>query len=201
MSKYVDIKNFRSRLKERMIYVMGDCCSCCGYNKSKTALEFHHLDPNEKSFTLSKNANRNWTSVCQELKKCIMVCANCHREIHEGLIDNSTLKSSFSEVRAQEIETAIETIKQKTIYICEDCGTVVSKGHSLCSECANKRKRLVARPSREELKILIRTKPFTKIAQDFKVSDNAIRKWCKAVNLPFRAKDIKMYSDEEWEII
>ena len=59
----------------------------------------------------------------------------------------------------------------------------------------------VNRPSREELKNLIRYIPFTVIAEKYKVSDKAISKWCIAENLPSRKKDINNYSDEEWNKI
>ena len=55
--------------------------------------------------------------------------------------------------------------------------------------------------SREELKELIRNYPFTKIGNNFGVTDNAIRKWCDKYFLPRTKRDIKKYSDEEWELI
>ena len=84
---------------------------------------------------------------------------------------------------------------------CIDCGTVISPGAKRCLHCAGKFNRKVERPTREELKLLIRTTPFTTIGKNFNVSDNAIRKWCKTYNLPSKARDIKKYSDEEWNII
>ena len=83
---YQSVKNSRERLKKRMVYVMGDKCQCCGYDKCISALEFHHINPEEKKFTFSANTNRGWATVVPELKKCVLVCANCHREIHSGLI-------------------------------------------------------------------------------------------------------------------
>lgn len=59
--------------------------------------------------------------------------------------------------------------------------------------------RKVERPTREELKNKIRTIPFIQIGKHYGVTDNAIRKWCDYYNLPRRVKDIKEYSDEEWE--
>ena len=61
--------------------------------------------------------------------------------------------------------------------------------------------RIVERPSREELKILIREKPFTQIGEMYGVSDNAIRKWCDAEGLPRKKTDINKMTDEEWEKI
>jgi len=52
-------------------------------------LEFHHLNPEEKEINFGSNTNLGWGAVKEELKKCILVCANCHREIHYGIIDNS----------------------------------------------------------------------------------------------------------------
>lgn len=61
--------------------------------------------------------------------------------------------------------------------------------------------RRAIRPDRNELKELIRTKSFLEIGRLYGVSDNAIRKWCKAENLPHKKTDIKNYSDEEWNLI
>jgi hypothetical protein len=70
-----------------------------------------------------------------------------------------------------------------------------------CPKCANKIRRAVERPSRDKLKKMIRTTPFEQIGQQFGITDNAIRKWCDAYNLPRRVADIKQYSDEEWESV
>ena len=198
---YKDIKNYRHRLKERAVYVLGEKCQCCGYDKCLSALEFHHIDPDIKEFSFCENTNRSWESVRSELKKCILVCANCHREIHSNLISNLQLTSSFSEERAKEIDKLVENVKKHKIYYCSSCGIEVSKGHDYCPKCAALKKRLVSRPSREELKFLIRNKPFTQIGKQYGVSDNAIRKWCLIEDLPNKSSIIKQYTDEEWELI
>ena len=74
----------RQDLKRKLIDLKGGKCSKCGYNKCITALEFHHSDPTVKEFNLSKNL-RATEIVLKELQKCILVCANCHREIHAQL--------------------------------------------------------------------------------------------------------------------
>ena len=63
----------------------GGKCQICGYNKCLSALEFHHLNPNEKENIVSNSYGTVKDSI-KEAKKCILVCANCHREIHENLI-------------------------------------------------------------------------------------------------------------------
>lgn len=84
---------------------------------------------------------------------------------------------------------------------CIDCGCEILSTSIRCVPCQNKARQRTERPSREELKELIRTQPFTKIASQFNVSDNAIRKWCKIENLPYSAREIKKYNEEEWEKI
>lgn len=59
----------------------------CGYNKCPTALEFHHKTGEKKDFGLSsKGLTRSWAKIQKELDKCILVCSNCHKEIHSGLV-------------------------------------------------------------------------------------------------------------------
>jgi|694.fasta_scaffold50822_3 hypothetical protein len=61
---------------------LGNCCSNCGYNKNTSALEFHHLEPEHKDFHFGSTKTTNIDKIRKELEKCILVCANCHREIH-----------------------------------------------------------------------------------------------------------------------
>ena len=60
-------------------------CSLCGYKGCLRALHFHHVEPN-KELTLSSGKG-SWPAVKREVQKCIVVCSNCHAEIHEGLIE------------------------------------------------------------------------------------------------------------------
>lgn len=195
---YQNVKDFRQRLKTRAVYVLGDKCQCCGYDKCIQALDFHHLDPTQKDFSFSDNVNRSWEKIKEELKKCILVCANCHREIHAGLIDNTQLNSSYDKNRAQEIDILVENTKIHKIHYCKNCGVEIWAGSEYCPNCSAIQRRKVERPTRDELKKLIREKPFTKIAEEYEVTDNAIRKWCKSFSLPSKKSDIILYTDDEW---
>lgn len=72
----------RRRIKEELIKYKGGCCSKCGYNKCIDALEFHHLDPDEKEIPIGSSWNRSLKVLKDEADKCILLCANCHREEH-----------------------------------------------------------------------------------------------------------------------
>jgi hypothetical protein len=74
-------------LKSQMVEYKGGCCVRCGYKKYQGALEFHHTDPNEKDFNPSRLKNYSFNEILKnELNKCILVCSNCHREIHDEII-------------------------------------------------------------------------------------------------------------------
>ena len=76
----------RKMIKQMAIKYKGGKCCICGYDKCNTALDFHHRDDSSKSFGLSvRGLTRSWERTRQEIDKCVLVCANCHREIHEGI--------------------------------------------------------------------------------------------------------------------
>lgn len=80
----------RRKLREMAVDYGGGQCKICGYNKCARALSFHHRDPEQKDFGISAGGlTRSWEKIQNELDKCILVCANCHMEIHEGLINIS----------------------------------------------------------------------------------------------------------------
>ena len=85
-ANYNHVKTFRKRTKEKAVEYKGGKCKICNYDRCASALEFHHLEPSKKDFTLSQSMNIAWDKIKEELDKCILVCANCHREIHEGII-------------------------------------------------------------------------------------------------------------------
>ena len=63
----------------------GGKCESCGYNKYIGALEFHHKDFSQKDFQISRHRLQTFNDdVEKELNKCLLLCANCHREIHSG---------------------------------------------------------------------------------------------------------------------
>jgi len=75
----------RERIKKLGVELLGGSCVVCGYDKYIGALEFHHVNPDEKEGSKNRNiAGVPIKRLKEELKKCVLVCANCHREIHGG---------------------------------------------------------------------------------------------------------------------
>lgn len=80
------VVEFRRRLKARAVEYMGSDCSGCGRAGPQAIFEFHHLDPSEKEFGITQDGiPRRWEKIVAELAKCVMLCANCHREVHAGV--------------------------------------------------------------------------------------------------------------------
>lgn len=194
------VTDFRKRRKEDLIKVLGSCCCLCGYDKCIGALEFHHIEPENKQYTLSTGNCHKIEDDLKETKKCILVCANCHREIHtSNIYDNVNLweYQNYDNDFANQLLTKSKTEEHK----CSKCGKSITRysQSGLCSSCVQLGRRTIKnRPDREELKKLIRELPFTKIAEKYNCSDNAIRKWCDKENLPRKKSEIDKYSDAEW---
>lgn len=72
----------RSIVKQKAIEYLGGKCSSCGYNKCQAALEFHHVNPKEKDKNYHNFKTEFNERLKNELNKCILLCANCHKEYH-----------------------------------------------------------------------------------------------------------------------
>lgn len=67
-------------------------CSRCGYEKCARAIEFHHVGP--KKFGIAEWRRKpitptNKEAFVEELKQCVMLCSNCHREVHDAIFRRS----------------------------------------------------------------------------------------------------------------
>ena len=112
--------------RHALITALGHGCEDCGYTKCFDALEFHHLDPKLKEFTLgSRGFIKSAAMVLEEANKCKLLCCNCHRAAH-FLEDSKTQKYSSSNVKA--VTTWRRNLKLKAIAYkggkCEGCKKV-----------------------------------------------------------------------------
>ena len=87
LSRMESVSKWRRDAKIKAIEYKGGSCAVCGYSLCKSALVFHHVDPSKKDFPISSAAIHGWDKMKTELDKCVLLCANCHAEVHAGLID------------------------------------------------------------------------------------------------------------------
>lgn len=78
--------SYRNEVKKKCVEYKGGKCLICEYNRCYAALDFHHKNPEDKDFTIS-GGTKSFENLKPELDKCILVCRNCHSEIHSGLIN------------------------------------------------------------------------------------------------------------------
>lgn len=82
------VKKRRHKIKDMALDYKGSKCQSCGYSRCKRALEFHHIDEDLKEFGIGfQGETRSWERTKIELDKCVLLCANCHREVHDGLLN------------------------------------------------------------------------------------------------------------------
>lgn len=82
----------RRKIKTLAIEYKGGKCQICGYKNYQGALDLHHIA--DKKFGIGdKGYTRSWVKIKSELDKCILVCANCHREIEGGITQLSDRKA------------------------------------------------------------------------------------------------------------
>ncbi len=77
----------RKKRKLELVEFFGGKCKICGYDKCMEALDFHHIDPNQKEFGISREGLAySFERRLKEAKKCILICCRCHRELENGII-------------------------------------------------------------------------------------------------------------------
>ena len=76
----------RRRVKIALVQAAGGACTICGYSRHPAALQFHHVDPREKAFSIAdRGVARSLDRALAEAAKCVLVCANCHAEVEAGI--------------------------------------------------------------------------------------------------------------------
>ena len=204
-------KDYAYRLKRDSKIFFGDKCQSCGYDKTPNSLHFHHVIESTKLFNISefysqkgKNGKvpKSISLLVQELNKCILVCANCHNEIHAGIKEIDEI----IRITITEADLRIRNKKTHLTLNCDECGKQFDRWQgasrhetSFCSiACTGiywgkKKKGISVKPSLnprptkiqwptvEELEKQLETKSYTQLGKELGVSDNAIRKHIKMI--------------------
>lgn len=161
-----------------MVAAMGGRCVVCRYDRCCDALEFHHRDPANKDFALSaiRVTPRAWKLIAQELRKCVLLCSNCHREVHAGLVTIPDDARSFDPLWDD-----YRLIERRR---CRICRTVVPVGNQeYCSvPCAIKGRQKIDW-NQIDLPALAANRSNSAIARLLGVSDVTVAKRLKALGV------------------
>jgi hypothetical protein len=179
--KNIHIKKWREKTKQRILDSFGRSCACCGYIGCHSVMELHHLDPNEKEFAFSRvRANpRSWEKIVLELRKCVLLCCRCHREVHAKVIDVPNNAPRFDENYA--------TYNNWPAPIPTECTVCHSLKHpslKFCSpECSSMAQRKIDWDAFDLPEMLKIYKTYVAVANQLGVSDNALRKRLRKMGL------------------
>lgn len=216
---FYDTPKKGSNFLQQLVKKRGHKCECCGNSewlKMPIKLEVHHRDGDKRN--------------CTE-ENLQLLCPNCHsftdnygiKNLHNSFISDEQIlatiptKKNIRQVLIQlgmsDAGANYNRIKQLLIdnvdvhfqaeekQVCQICGFPISQDAIYCIHCVQQNRRVVERPSKDELKTMIRNETFVSIGRKYGVSDNAIRKWCDFYGLPKKKSEIKKYTNEQWELL
>jgi len=158
-------------MKIKAIEYLGGKCKICEYEGCVESFDFHHTDPSKKDFTLSGRLSYSWERIKNELDKCDLLCANCHRELHwNEKKERSQYKYDYEIVWHGKVDRC-----------CELCGksfevNPASKQVYCSPKCARGSYTKIEWPPVAILVDDIRCSSFSQVSRQLGISDNAIRK-------------------------
>lgn len=189
------VKTWRQRFKQRIIDSMGSQCQICKYSACNAAMEFHHIVPNEKEMSISSIlANpKSWKEiVVPELRKCILLCCRCHREIHAGIISLPENFAKFDEKYLNYSDNNDYTSP------CPCCEKLKPSNLRYCSfSCSSK---MVSHADWESIdlqKLIDDGKTYTEIANMLNCSTASVSKRVKKLGFPSKQKSIIWPTNDE----
>lgn len=159
---------WRQRVKQKLVAAFGGACAICGYDRCSQALDFHHLDPGEKDFAITgRGIPRAWKKVLDEAEKCVMLCKNCHTEVHAGLLEVPL------DARRM-IRPAPDAIPMRRLLVRPKRGR---------QPPPPAKPKVPNRPKGKALRTMVQTSSRVAVAKRYGVSETAVRKWLRTDSL------------------
>ena len=158
----------------------------CGYDRCERALEFHHRDENEKEFGISDQGRTiSFERKVAEVKKCIMVCANCHREIHDGILLIEDLIPIFIQELAEKYLMEVEQNRCRRVQMDKcSCGNDKPASQPFCSlKCAgaNRKPVKLKLPDADLISLYEQHNNYEAVGRELNVTGAAIKRRLKKI--------------------
>ncbi len=169
------VKRWRKNTKRRAVAALGGRCVVCALQTHIMVYDFHHVENRVGRQTIGDlmSSIKSWARIVEDLRRCVLVCSNCHRLVHHGLV-------AIPEGAARFDEQYVQYRPRLDYGLCEVCERpLVRKGRCCSTRCAGLASRKVKRPTKRELARLLKKHSFCGVGRMFGVSDNAVRKWLK----------------------
>jgi hypothetical protein len=140
------------------------------------------VDGEDKSFRLAgiRGFPKAWAKIVEELRKCVLLCANCHGEVHDGLVQVPKDAARFDE---RYLNYKAMERREEEKDLCPICGILKPIELITCSVRCAARKSWKVDWDSVDLESLLRKKSIVQIADELNVSDTSVRKRMKKIGL------------------
>lgn len=198
------------RTKARAVAYKGGGCFICRYSKCPAAMEFHHVVAGHKDFAISSKYGRGWGRLAAELDKCVLLCSNCHKEVHAGFVTLPAGAEGHFDPQVV-FNDGHPLLPQKIRRKCGNCRKPieVEPAHArrfqrvFCGlGCMSKAHEKAAWPSDQRLGEIVWTIPVQRVGTSLGVSGSAVRKRClrRGIQVPPRGYWAKAGAQPIWAL-
>lgn len=187
MSEISKVQVWRNRIKECLIQALGGKCCRCGYNRCKRALHCHHLGDKINSVSSMLKNPKKIPEIVAEAKKCILLCSNCHSELHDDIWSiNSIILPKFDDsinfyVLAPKTPKFACKICNKPSFNKKYCSRKCM-GKNFAKSSPNNVKN-TRWPKPEVIIDLLETESYVNVGKKYNVTDNAVRQYLRRNNI------------------
>lgn len=173
---YQHVQRWRVKARKWITRYAGDTCQCCNYDTYIGNLSFHHLDPTQKDITISRLVNKchSWHKIIAEADKCVLLCHNCHGEVHAGRRICPPINLDERKLILSQIESERPIPKSCVFHYCS-CGERIPQTKKFCSRrCFNDTQQKITWPT--NLPDIVAASSKLAVARSLGVSDKAVAK-------------------------
>lgn len=174
---------WRIKTKYWLLRYCGGKCQKCGYDRYYGNLTFHHILDKREEISRMIAATVAIETIIEEVSKCVLLCTICHGEAHAGLIECPPINT---EERAENLKlmwSEKPVKKSNTLRPCAKCEKLTTALKYCSASCSGLASRKIDWPESEILSKMVWEETVTSIALSLGVSDKAVKKHCKKLNI------------------